>query len=92
MTVRWIVGVLLLALAATVLVGNIVGAVRAVRAGRGFSSVPFLAAALGVTAVVVLPIAGRAWYFGAVLLADFTVPMGVVALARHLLGSRRSDT
>jgi len=92
MTVRWIVGVMLLAFAATVLGGNIFGAVRAVRAGRGFSSVPFLAAALGVTAVVVLPIASKAWHFGAVLLADFTVPMGVVTLARHFLGSRRSDT
>jgi hypothetical protein len=91
MAVRWIVGVILLALAALIVAGNIVGGVRAVRAGRGFSSVPFLAAALGVIAVIVLPMANRTWQFGAILLLDFTVPMALVAVARHVLGSQRGD-
>jgi hypothetical protein len=91
MTVRWILGVILLALAALTIAGNIVGGVPAMRARKGFSSVPFLAALLGVIAVIVLPIGSRSWPFAAVLLLDFTVPMALIALARHAFGRQHRD-
>ena len=83
---RWIGGLILLALAAVVVVGNLVGGLRARRAGRGFSSVPFIAAALGSIGSALLPVGDKAWLFAAVLVLDFTVSMALVALVRRAFG------
>jgi predicted MFS family arabinose efflux permease len=83
---RWIIGTVLASVAALVIVGNLLGGVRAKRARQNFSAVPFVAAVLGSLAVLAFPVEHRSWLFVAVLLLDFTVPMAVLAL---LLPARR---
>ena len=77
---RWIVGTVLATLATLVVVGNVVGGLRARRSGQSFSAVPFVAAVLGSLAVLAFPVENRSWLLVAVLLLDFTVPMAVLAL------------
>lgn len=76
---RWIVGTILALVATVVVAGNLIGGIRARQTDRGFSSAPFVGAALGVAAVAVLPVENRAWLVLAVLFLDFTVPMAATA-------------
>ena len=77
---RWIIGTVLASFAALVIVGNLLGGVRAKRSRQNFSAVPFVAAVLGSLAALAFPVERRSWLFVAVLLLDFTVPMAVLAL------------
>jgi hypothetical protein len=79
MVARWVAGIALLALGALVVVGNVTGILHAKRTGRGFSSVPFVAATLGLLGTFILPITQRRWLIPAVLLLDFTVPAALLA-------------
>jgi predicted MFS family arabinose efflux permease len=81
---RWIIGTVLALVATLVVVGNLVGGVRARRSGKNFSVVPFMAAVLGSLAVLAFPFENRSWLLLAVLLGDFTVPMAVFAFVLHV--------
>ena len=66
--------------AATVVVGNLVGGLRARRSKRNFSAIPFVAAALGSLALLALPIDFAWWHYLIVVLVDYTVPMALYVL------------
>jgi predicted MFS family arabinose efflux permease len=84
---RWVLGTVLACVAFIVMVGNLIGGIRARRSGKNFSAVPFVGAVLGSLAVLVLPVEERSWLLLAVLFLDFTIPMAAVALVLHV--SRR---
>jgi predicted MFS family arabinose efflux permease len=76
---RWISSIALAALGSVVILGNLVGGVRAKRARRNFSAVPFVAAGLLSLALVVCPEPHSTVLLPLALVIDFTVPMALYA-------------
>jgi hypothetical protein len=79
---RWLFGIVLAVFAATAVAGNLIGAIRAMRARRSFSAVPFVGAVLGSLAILVLPLENLTRFLPIILLLDFTVPLALVATVR----------
>lgn len=76
---RWVLGWVLVGLAALVVTGNVFGMARASRTGRSFSALPFAGAILGLLAIAALPIDHKLRLLPLVLL-DFTVPLALGVL------------
>jgi hypothetical protein len=83
---RWVLGIVLSCSAAAVLLGNLIGGIRAIRSRQNFSAVPFVGAVLGSLAILVLPVDNLVRLLPIVLLLDFTVPMALLAIVRGAFG------
>jgi len=79
---RWIIAVTLALLSLSIIVGNLVLGVQAVRAGRTYSSIPFVGGVSGGVACLMCPAIGFSWWALVPLLLDYTIPGLVYVLLR----------